>query len=515
MIRSKDLQGWLRGGTDNERVRLLPPLLLLLGVAFLLYFRSFAGGWTMDDFPVIVNNPDIRSLVGFISDTRPSRPLREITFFIDYQFFGLNPAGYRIQNIFWHGLNAWLLWFLALRLQLGRLAAWSAALIFLTHPAMVEVVANSSHRKDSLALAFSLLSLLAYSYFCAGSRRRWLFLAGATCAWLLALSAKQNAVVVPLVWLAYELVFLPEGQRFLLRFPRLLVGAGAAIFLGGVAWFFLTGGLQRLVDAIRGPLTKMNLSGDWTLTSYYQAVLKAWAFMTGKVVWPLRLGVEYTFPLPKGWSDPWVLAGLALPAAVAVLLFLLYRRSPVGFLGVAWIALFWVPTANLWPLAYLAADRYLYAPLAGGCLLAGLLLEKFSLHAGKVPAIVMLTVLIVGGGWLSWRQIPVWHDEESLWLQAYKVSPTSAFALNNLGNIALERGDQASALGFYEESFRKNPYNPTSNYNLGFIYQLRGNPEGARLHLRNFLIMADPKEYAKERQAAEQALRTLPTPERR
>lgn len=510
-------QSWTKyfnNPTGDGQVGFLRPLLLLVGVAYFVYACSFWSGWTMDDFPVIVDNPDIRSLAGFFADSRPGRPLREVTFLLDYQFFGLNPAGYRIQNILWHGLNAWLLWCLAIRLRQSLLVAWGAALLFLVHPVTVEVVANSSHRKDSLALAFSLIAFLTYTRFADRVPRKWWYLAGAAVSWLLACAAKQNAVVTPLLWLAYEVAFVPRDQRFLLRYPRLLTAAGATVLLGGgIAWFVLADGAQRLADAIRGPLAKMNQVNNWTLDGYYQAVLKAWAFMTGKVVWPLELGVEYTFSLPNGWFDPWVIAGFALAAGTMVLLLTLPHRSPAGFLAIAWFAAFWLPTANLWPLAYLAADRYLYAPLAGVCLVAALLLEKLSANVGKLPALLLLGAVVVTGSVLSWRQIPTWHNEEALWLQAYRVSPTSAFALNNLGNIALGRGDQTEALRFYEESFRSNPYNPTSNYNLGFLYRIVGNLPAARRHLQIFLEIANPREYVRERLAAEKALGSLAVPD--
>jgi hypothetical protein len=33
---------------------------------FLLFANTFGNGWTFDDFPVIVENPDIRSIAGFL-----------------------------------------------------------------------------------------------------------------------------------------------------------------------------------------------------------------------------------------------------------------------------------------------------------------------------------------------------------------------------------------------------------------------------------------------------------------
>ncbi|MCP4599725.1 MAG: hypothetical protein GY847_04165 [Proteobacteria bacterium] len=136
--------------------------LLMLGLAYAVYVPSFGAVWLMDDLTVIVNNPDVRSLAAFWENYRPGRPLRELTYLIDYQFFGLEPFGYHFQQVLWHGLNAFLVYLLAMRFRLPWVVSVFASLIFLTHPVQVEVLANISHRKDSLSLAFCLLSFHAY-----------------------------------------------------------------------------------------------------------------------------------------------------------------------------------------------------------------------------------------------------------------------------------------------------------------------------------------------------------------
>ena len=138
----------------------LASLLLLLLAAFALFANTFGAEWNYDDFPVIVDNPDVLSFANFFKDQFPGRPLREFTFVIDHALFGMAPAGWHIQHIFWHAFCAWLLWLLAVRLDFGRTVAWITSLFFLVHPLQVETVANLSHRKESLALVFSLLALL-------------------------------------------------------------------------------------------------------------------------------------------------------------------------------------------------------------------------------------------------------------------------------------------------------------------------------------------------------------------
>ena len=129
------------------------PYPLLFATAFLVSANTFGNGWTYDDFSVIVENSDVRSWAGFLKDSYPGRPLRELTYLLDHSLFGLNPFGRHIQQIFWHALNACLIFTLGRQLQLARWAALLAALIFVLYPLKVEVVANLSRRKDSLALA--------------------------------------------------------------------------------------------------------------------------------------------------------------------------------------------------------------------------------------------------------------------------------------------------------------------------------------------------------------------------
>jgi len=131
-------------------------------MAFLVYVPSFDAAWLMDDFPVILNNPDIRSLGNFWSNSYPGRPLREVTFFFDYQMFGFKSFGYHFQHIVWHGLTVFLVFYVAIRLGFSQLSAFFASLLFLVHPIQVEVLANISHRKDILSLAFCLLSFSSY-----------------------------------------------------------------------------------------------------------------------------------------------------------------------------------------------------------------------------------------------------------------------------------------------------------------------------------------------------------------
>ncbi len=464
---------------------------LFIGGAFALYVNTFGNAWTMDDFPVIVENPDVRSLAVFFLDSHPGRPLREGTYLLDYYLFGLDPWGYHFQNIFWHGFNAFLIFILIVRLKGSLVVAWVASSLFLFHPLAVEVVANVSHRKDSLALAFILLSVHAYVSAFRMDNKHWFWILLSIFLMCVATLGKQNAIVLPVIFLAYEFSFVPKGKWIFFRGIRVWVGLLVFGSVAGILFLLLGEGRQMFLRSAQGLLNKMNHFGDWTGWDYYGLVLKSWSFMFLKVVFPDELAMEYTYGAPSSWMNPWVIltfVGIFLYVFVG---FRLKAQNPLAFFFLAWVGVFWLPVSNLWPLAYFSADRYLYVPSVGAFVLFALLFERIFTHrkGGLLVVVLVLNVLL---GCLTWQQSKVWSSPESLWSQAANVSPQSAFALNNMGNVYFEKGDLDRAVEYYQQAAKYNPYNPTTQFNLGLIFEKKGQMQEALGYFRNFLAINDP-----------------------
>ena len=466
----------------------LPPL-LLLAVAFALFASTFGAEWNYDDFPVIVENPDVLSIGNFLKDQFPGRPLRELTFVLDHALFGMQPAGWHIQQLFWHGLCAWLLFLVVDRLGFGRFVAWGAALLFLVHPIQVEAVANISHRKESLALAFCLLALLAYLKGCAlAGRERLAWLTGAFALAGIGCLGKQTAVAIFPLFLLYEWVGLPRERWCLLRFWKPLAGVVVLGVLGLAGWLLFGNGGTQYVDGIKSVLSfKANWFNEMTVDVFARTVLKSWLFMAAKWLLPVGLAAEYIISVPPGWFDPWVIGALLLTAGYLASLFLLAWRRSLLALPVAWVGLFFLPTANVWPLAYLAADRYLYAPTAGVAILIAIGLARFIPR--QQAAWVVLAGLLVVLSAVTWRQNQVWRTPETLWLHAAAVNPTSGFALNNVGNIYYFQGNLAKAYEFYSRAVDVNPFNPSAQYNMGMTFEKVGDLPRALQFYRNFLLL--------------------------
>jgi len=477
----------------HRLTRAAPYLLLLVG-AYLLYAQSFGHQWTMDDHVVVTGNADIRSLKGLLADSYPGRPLREITYLLDYQLFGGQPAGYHLQNIFWHGLNACLLAMLARALGLAQPLAWLAGLLFLVHPLNVEVVANISHRKESLMLAFVLVALLAFLKSYQGERR-WPWLGASAVALFVAWQAKQTAVGLMPVMLGYDLWIAPPERRLVFRRPWVVWAVAAAALAGVCAWYLIAWNTPSFQEALQSCLIKMNVYSGQSGALFLLFALKALAFMWLRLLWPLELAMEYVFPAPGGWSDPWVLASLLLVAAFGVAAWMGRRQAPL-LIGLLMMAGFWLPVSNLfWPISYFAADRYMYAVSAGFVLIV---IWAGEWLLGNLPKVLwgsLLAVCVILAV-LAWRQDRVWATEQALYQQALVVSPTSTTALLGLGAAYLNQGNLPEAQAVLEKG-AMNFNDSKALYLLAITYERQGNQQGAISYYRRFVQMNEPR-YAQE-----------------
>ena len=281
------------------------PLLLMLMLAFCVFGNTLGHDWTYDDFPVVVENPDVKSWSGFLENRYPGRPIREITYLVDHTLFGSNPSGYHGQSILWHCLAGFLIYRVMVALGLGGVAGLLSGILFIVHPITVEAVANVSHRKESLSLVFSLLALLTYQRAFKTSSLSWLFVLGSFGFAAIAFMSKQTAVCLPFAFLAYEWVFVDRERWKLLRCWKALIGLTSVGVAGGLFWMWTNGGVDRYIVGFQGLLqSKSNYFGPAQFDVYFQTLLKSWAFSFSKLLLPVELSAEYIIVPPQGWLTP-------------------------------------------------------------------------------------------------------------------------------------------------------------------------------------------------------------------
>lgn len=376
-------------------------------------------------------------------------PLVWLSLMADAQFFGLNPAAFHLHNAVLHALSAGIL-ALALGLMTGR--TWESllvAILFAVHPQNVESVAWVAERKSVLSTLFWMLCLWAYAWHARRPSARRMGLVGLFLA--LGLLAKPTLVVLPAALLLLD--WWPLARFPAAPFPGKAEGAQAVpriqprrLLAEKLPLLLLVGAATAMVLASRQDVSTGHQTSDpiplgLRLANIPVSVLKyVYTFL-----FPQDLAIYYPFP---GHIPAWQWGGaLALVAGLTVLSLAAARKLPVLAVGWLWFLVCLAPVsglvqAGLWPER---ADRFVYLPMVGLCLIAGMGLRGLVPRWGRLGHLVPVGMLAVYFAFFTWAQLPFWQNGQTLFSRAVQLFPESYVAHNNLALARLRDGDVEGA----------------------------------------------------------------------
>lgn len=388
------------------------------------------------------------------------RPIPTLTWMLDFQIAQTAPWFYHLVNLWLHLIATILVLFFCRQFS-PRLPAFLAALIFLVHPALTPAVAWVPGRNDSLLTIFALAAFLLLRYFPA--KEYWqngLILLGHLLFLLIALLTKENALLIPLVFLLY-LALRSRRQLFTKKTALLILGwlVVVAIYLQ----------LRRLALFGSPPL-------DWpAIFRHLLAATPALLVYFGKIFLPVNLSV---YPILIDSPLFWGIIALA-----AFVFWLIIRRQYINWrlfgLGAVW---FWLLLFSSFVRTDLKAElplleTRLYLPLPGMLLM----LLSMGLFNQRYLVYLLIIAGFFSGIVVAYSQN--FRDRRAFWQQAVISSPRSAFSHNNLGAMYFLDTEMLSAAGEFLEARRLNPTEPLVHNNLGLIYFNRGQLELAEQEL--------------------------------
>jgi Tfp pilus assembly protein PilF len=133
----------------------------------------------------------------------------------------------------------------------------------------------------------------------------------------------------------------------------------------------------------------------------------------------------------------------------------------VAFFALAWLVLTLVPSlAIVWKIPDApVAERYLYMPSVGFCVLVGDLVARLWVALPTKPArwatAVGVGVLLLAAGLGTVRRNPVWHDDIALWQDTEQKSQVSGMAARGLGTAYQQAGRIAEARAAFERALQR------------------------------------------------------------
>jgi hypothetical protein len=379
-------------------------LLCILATGALYAGDLHLGFFRIDDPQYVVSNPWIRgvtlkNITHILANPYYANysPLHLLSYMVDGAIAGLNAYAFHLSSNIWAGIVAALVYLLALALTKQRITAVAAALLFVVHPAHVEAIAWISSRKDLLAAAFVLPSVLAYLKYRQQHATSWYVIS--LLLFVFALLGKLSVVALPAVLVALDLFIerRPLSRSIIDKIPFVVAAAIIA-----VAVEHAQPGTGAHPDmSIRAKAFAQSM---WLLTGLGNYVIYRVAPEKGGTL--LQLG------------------GILILLGSFLLPLLLRNRYPLATVLIYWVLFAYLPTQVL-PFAYPVSDRYLFLPSVAAAILIAWLLIKATdrLQKWKLAA-AMVLVGVLSFIWLEKTvdYLSEWRDPRSVWFAAREKS---------------------------------------------------------------------------------------------
>lgn len=428
---------------------------VLAVLAALPYVGALANDFVWDDRLQILGNAQLASLstaLGYFGRLEGLyyRPLVFVGFAAETAIAGKSAVLFHLTNVALHAANAVLVFALAERTGVTRMAAFFGAAAFAVHPLQSEAVAYIAGRTDLLMTAASLVACLAVLP--PGEERRASPARGAlaAAATAVAILSKETgyALVLLLPWLAWRHL---DAWKDRLTIAAPSVGAAVLLAVLRPGW-----GSATLV---------VSLANAGRTAFVYARLL----------FWPSGLQVDRLTPVG---GAAWIAVALAL---AALFVYGLSRRGAVAD-WTAWTAAFYAPVANLVALypgvagnVLFTPEHNLYAPMAGIGVLAALSLSRLAEPRLAARAVATAaTVVLCAWGARTWARVGDWRDEVTLFGAAVRQGSISPRVWFNLGNDLLRVGNRQDALAAYGRATELAPGDDEAWANLGVVLQLQG-----------------------------------------
>ena len=421
---------------------------------FIVFIPSLGNNFVnYDDWKYVTENPYIHGLTlenlekKAQDDTNDGSifPLPMLSFAAEYHFIKFDPRAYHVDNLELHLINALLVYILIYLLSNSAGIAFLTAMLFAINPLRVESVAWIAERKDLLYAFFYLGSLIMYVYAVKEKAFNGACLACSCALFIFSLLSKPQAITLPFVILAIDLLYRRPRRRSVLieKAPFLMITMAYFYFLLGPRISHVSLTDPRIGNSIEKIFLSCNAVLIYILKNFI----------------PFHLSCLYPFPHKvNGHFSLMVYGAPMMVLGVGYLLLKFFRENRFVIFG----ALFFIiniaiPLRLIW-YNWFIGEHYMYLPSIGLC---------FAFSTVIVPVLkqskpdvcqigkFLLALYIMCLSVMTFQYCHVWKDDITLWSYAIKKNPNdlrTAFAYWYRGLAYEKRGNHTKALEDYDKA---------------------------------------------------------------
>ncbi len=304
------------------------------------------------------------------------RPLGVLSMAINFWIFELNPLGYHVFDLVLHFFNSIMVLSLVNLLFPDKKKGIIAGICFALHPICIQTSIWFSSQFGVLGSSFYLMALWSFAKFSLEKKNRLylysLFFAASS------FFCKETMITLPLLIVAFDL-YLGEKRLWIKRVELYLPFFFLLVIFLGLRWYVLGGwgGYE---------FQKITLSGFVSQMSYHLP----------RLFYNVFYKMIYSNYSIMGEGRNLIFAGFTL--IFFLLMILSYQRrifilNKEFTFGLTWILIAIIPLSTSSHLLKFEADRYLYLPMVGFCiLLISSLEEEFNIRRRISTGVLVLLI---------------------------------------------------------------------------------------------------------------------------
>lgn len=396
-----------------------------LAIFLYLYYQVINFNYVWDDTVVVLRNPLLMSpeltwsllAQPVLPGTSYFRPLVFLSWYIERQWFGLNPAISHIINVvFLYGST--LLLFHLLRQLLSRqpnaeILAALGALVFLCHPRNVEAAAWISGRFDVFATFFLLAGLYAFVRI---QKKYFRNLTVVLCH-LAALASKEIGILMPIVlfcvWMLDKHQSKQPWKPVIYEFFQKNVTLLCLLLVNSIVYLYLR-------SQYASGMTHAGVTWNFIYQSYFVVQLPIIAlkeYIVRTILPFYNMGVILPIE-PFITTSNQIISALVVIAVLGGVVYGLVKRYTIVFAVISYLVMISL-VLYLIPLTTtgITQDRFLMSALPFYSLLVAYTVQQGIIHANRITAwLIGLCTYIFILSLITAQMVPVWSNSLMFWL---------------------------------------------------------------------------------------------------
>jgi len=474
-----------------SNIDIIAALIFLSLLIIVLYWRVHGYDFVSLDDSFIYTNPhlmnglSIKNIFWAFSNYTTTLwiPATWISFFLDYEIYGMNPGGYHVTNVILHICNTLIIFVILYQITQKRWQSFFVAALFSCHPIHVESIAWITERKDVLSTFF--LMLFLYTYIQYTKKENFVRYLAALFFFILGLMSKPMLVTVPILLILLD--YWPLGRfgkanrlrLFLEKLPFL----SFSLMVSAITIFFQTKtGALVSFDSI-------------SIINRIENAVSSYIAYLVKLFLPINLAVVY--PYEQYFSFWEIFIKFVIFVIITTLFFRLHKKHPYLIVGWLWYVISLVPVIGIFQSgAQSHADRFVYIPFIGIYIILSWGTPHF-LQILKTPRVISTIVFFLILPILStmtWFQIAYWKNSNTLYAHTLSVTENNWLIHTNYGKILEEQGKEKDANVHFEEAMNIHPESSVHHLNFANNLYRLGKIGEAEKHYKMAITVGNDKE---------------------